>query len=164
MRFLPYTLLLGISASVLPGPPGGETAQRQAQAPLDLFVPHDIPWTVGPVTLRPGARMAVLEGDPARDGVFTMRMWMADGFEVRPHWHSQVEHVTILSGVLHFGMGEQFDRTATRAMPGGSFGYWPIGMRHFAWAEGETVLQLHGRGPWTVTYGSPADDPRRHAP
>lgn len=164
MRFLPYTLLLGISASAPPGLPGGETAQRQAQAPLGLFVPHDIPWTVGPATLRPGARMAVLEGDPAREGVFTMRLWLPDGFEVRPHWHSQVEHVTILSGVLHFGMGEQFDRAATRAMPAGSFGYWPIGMRHFAWADGETVLQLHGRGPWTVTYVNPADDPRRHAP
>lgn len=44
----------------------------------------------------------------------------------------------------------------------GSFGYWPVGMRHFAWAEGETVLQLHGRGPWTVTYVNPADEPRKH--
>lgn len=72
----------------------------------------------------------------------------------------QVEHVTVISGLLHLGIGERFDRSATRPMPAGSFGYWPIGMRHFAWAEGETVLQLHGRGPWTVTYVNPADDPR----
>jgi hypothetical protein len=57
-------------------------------------------------------------------------------------------------------MGEKFDRAATRPMSAGSFGYWPIGMRHFAWAEGETVLQLHGRGPWTITYVTPSDDPR----
>lgn len=164
MRFLPYAILLAMTASAAPHPPGSEAAARQAQAPMGLFVPRDIPWTTGPATLRPGARMAVLEGDPTRDGVFTMRLWLPHGFEVHPHWHSQVEHVTILSGVLHFGVGERFDRAATRPMPAGSFGYWPIGMRHFAWAEGETVLQLHGRGPWTVTYVNPADDPRHRAP
>jgi len=42
----------------------------------------------------------------------------------------------------------------------GSFGYWPAGTRHFAWAEGETILQLHGQGPWTVTFVNAADDPR----
>jgi hypothetical protein len=131
---------------------------------MGLFLPGNIRWTAGPASLRPGAQAAVLEGDPTREGVFTMRLRLPPGFEVRPHWHSQVEHVTVLAGVLHFGMGEKFDRAATRPMPAGSFGYWPIGMRHFAWAEGETVLQLHGRGPWTVTYVDPADDPRQRAP
>lgn len=134
---------------------------NQTRTPMGLFLPRDVPWIKGPASLRPGAKMAVLEGDPTREGVFTMRLWLPNGFEVSPHWHSQVEHVTVLSGVLHFGMGEKFDRAATRPMPAGSFGYWPIGMRHFAWAEGETVLQLHGRGPWTVTYVTAADDPRR---
>jgi len=69
--------------------------------------------------------------------------------------------VTVLAGTLHFGMGEKFDRAATRAMPAGSFGYWPVGMKHFAWSQGETVLQLHGQGPWTITYVNPKDDPRK---
>ena len=127
---------------------------------MGLFLPDEVPWQAGPASLRPGAKVAVLEGDPTRDGFFTMRLSLPNGFEVMPHWHSQAEHVTIISGVLHFGVGEKFDRAATRPMPAGSFGYWPIGMRHFAWAEGETILQLHGRGPWTVTYVIPADDPR----
>jgi hypothetical protein len=104
--------------------------------------------------------MALLEGDPAKEGMFTVRMRFPDGFVVAPHWHSQIEHVTVLSGTLHFGMGDKFDRKATRAMPAGSFGYWPVGMKHFGWMEGKTVLQLHGRGPWTITYVNPADDPR----
>jgi hypothetical protein len=127
---------------------------------MGLFVPGDVQWKEGIAALRPGAKFAVLEGDPAKEGVFTMRLWFPDAFIVSPHFHSQVEHVTVLSGVLHFGMGETFDRAKTRPMPAGSFGYWPIGMRHFAWTESETVLQLHGRGPWTVTYVNPADDPR----
>ena len=34
-------------------------------------------------------------------------------------------------------------------------------MRHFAWAKGDTVLQLHGMGPWQINYVNPADDPRK---
>ena len=161
MRFLLGLTLLGLIASSASHQPGRGASPTRIQGPMGLFLPRDIPWVAGPASLRPGAKMAVLEGDPTREGVFTMRLRLPNGFEVSPHWHSQVEHVTVLSGVLHFGVGETFDRSATRPMPAGSFGYWPIGMRHFAWAEGETVLQLHGRGPWTVTYVTATDDPRR---
>lgn len=58
-------------------------------------------------------------------------------------------------------MGERFDRGATRALHAGAFGYWPAGTQHYAWFEGETVLQLHGQGPWTITYVNPSDDPRK---
>ena len=142
--------------------PQGKHGTTAAQsAPMGLTMAGEVQWTAGPASLRPGAKMAILEGDPAKEGFFTMRLWFPDGFEVAPHWHSQIEHVTVLSGTLNFGMGEKFDKTATRAMPAGSFGYWPVGMRHFAWVSGDTVLQLHGQGPWTVTYVNPADDPRK---
>jgi quercetin dioxygenase-like cupin family protein len=156
-------ILLGATALAGSSRPAAEAGVAQSQDRIGLFLPAGIPWTAGPASLRAGARVAVLEGDPTREGVFTMRLWLPNGFEVAPHSHTQVEHVTVVSGVLHFGMGEKFDRAATRPMPAGSFGYWPIGMKHFAWAEGETVLQLHGRGPWTVTYVNAADDPRRPA-
>ena len=127
---------------------------------MGLFPAAEIQWGEGPPSLAKGAAMTVLEGDPAKDGMFTMRLKMPDGFVVNPHYHSQIEHVTVIAGTLHFGMGEKFDRAKTRPMPSGSFGFWPIGMRHFAYTEGETVLQLHGKGPWTITYVNPADDPR----
>jgi hypothetical protein len=127
---------------------------------MSLFVPKEIKWVDGPASLQKGAQMAVLEGDPAKEGVFTMRLRFPDDFDVKPHWHTQIEHVTVISGTLHFGMGEKFERAKTQPMPAGSFGFWPIGMRHFAYTEGETVLQLHGKGPWTITYVNPADDPR----
>ena len=134
------------------------TASAQNEATL---VPAtDVQWKDGPVSLGTGAMMAVLQGDPTRPGAFTMRLRFPDGFRVNPHWHTQVEQVTVLAGALNLGMGDRFDRAATRRLSAGSFGYWPAGMRHFAWAEGETVLQLHGQGPWTITYVNPADDPR----
>jgi hypothetical protein len=39
----------------------------------------------------------------------------------------------------------------------------PPGMRHYFWAEKETVLQLHGIGPWQLYYVNAADDPRNAA-
>ncbi|HKA14919.1 MAG TPA: cupin domain-containing protein [Myxococcota bacterium] len=147
---LVFCLALGATSDDSANPVGG----------MGLFPAAEIQWSDGPPSLQKGAQMAVLEGDPAKEGMFTMRLKLPADFDVKPHWHTQIEHVTVISGTLHFGMGETFDRAKTRAMPAGSFGYWPIGMRHFAYTEGETVLQLHGRGPWTITYVNPADDPR----
>jgi hypothetical protein len=127
---------------------------------MGLFPASEIHWVDGPPSLQKGAEMAVLEGDPAKEGAFTMRLRFPGDFDVKPHWHTQIEHVTVISGTLHFGMGGKFDRAKTQPMPAGSFGFWPVGMSHFAYTEGETVLQLHGKGPWTITYVNPADDPR----
>jgi hypothetical protein len=151
---IPLLVALCCAASAAADPPAKPSSD------MGLFPAAEIVWAPGPPSLAKGASMVVLEGDPAKEGVFTMRLKMPDGFIVSPHWHTQVEHVTVISGTLHFGMGEKFDRAKTQPMPAGSFGWWPIGMRHFAYTEGETVLQLHGRGPWTVNYVNPADDPR----
>ena len=134
------------------------------QGPMTLFPPADVQWKDGPPSLPKGVRMAILEGDPTQPGPFTIRFRFPDGFRVGPHWHTQTEHATVISGVLHLGMGDRFDRSTTRALPAGTFGFWPAGTRHFAWMEGETILQLHGQGPWTVTYVDPADDPRKATP
>jgi hypothetical protein len=146
-------------ALCLAGAIGADQSARPA-GDMGLYPAADIQWVDGPPSLQKGARMVVLEGDPTKEGMFTMRLRFPDGFDVKPHWHTQIEHVTVISGTLHFGMGGKFDRANTRAMPVGSFGFWPIGMQHFAYTEGETVLQLHGKGPWTITYVNPADDPR----
>ena len=140
-----------------------ETAAAQTDPPgneMRLYSTSDTPWKDGPGSLLPGARFAVLDGDPSKEGLFVMRIWMPDGFKIQPHWHPKVERITVISGTFHLGMGETFDAAATRAMPAGTFGYWSAGMRHFAWVKGETVLQLHGVGPWSITYVNPADDPR----
>ena len=161
MKLLLSVTLVLLTVSAAAGQCGAAAGHVQTSDKMGLFLPAEVKWEPGPASLQKGAKMAILEGDPSREGPFTMRLWFPDGFVVAPHWHTQVERVTVISGVLNFGMGEKFDRGATREMPAGSFGHWPVGMRHFAWAKGETILQLHGRGPWTVTYVNPADDPRQ---
>ncbi|MEO7674965.1 MAG: cupin domain-containing protein [Pyrinomonadaceae bacterium] len=127
---------------------------------IGIYTASGIKWTTGPASLPLGAKLAVLEGDPTKEGFFTMRLWLPNGFRISPHWHPKTEHVTVISGTFNLGMGEKFDQKTTRAMPAGTFGFWQEGMRHFAWAKGDTVIQLHGIGPWTIKYVSPADDPR----
>ena len=136
------------------------------QAPThgqQIHTPDQIKWKDGPASLPPGAKMAVLEGDPTKEGPFTMRVMFPDGFSIPPHIHPAVEHVTVISGIFNFGMGDKFDKSATQAMPAGTFGHWPAGMKHFAWANGDTVVQFHGIGPWKIQYVNPADDPRQQA-
>jgi hypothetical protein len=48
-------------------------------------------------------------------------------------------------------------------MAAGTYGYWEAGMKHFVETEGETIAQFHGRGPWSIQYLNPADDPRNQA-
>jgi hypothetical protein len=117
-------------------------------------------WTDGPPSLPPGAKIAVLEGDPTKEGPFVMRVKVPDGYKILPHTHPNPERVTVVSGTFNLGMGDKFDTSAGTEMPAGSYGTWPAGMKHFAWAKGETIVQLHGEGPWKINYLNPADDPR----
>ena len=125
-----------------------------------LYVPSEIRWTAGPESLPPGAKVAILEGDPLKEGFFTMRLLLPDGYRVAPHWHPKVERLTIISGTVNLGTGDRFDATATKALPAGTYSSMPPRMTHFAWTTGETVLQLSSIGPWQVIYVDPADDPR----
>jgi hypothetical protein len=129
-----------------------------------FLVKEELKWLDGPASLPAGAKVALLEGDPAKDGPFTLRLQMPDGFTIQPHWHPTVEHITVLSGTFNIGMGEKFDKSGGRALPAGAFAFMPPGMRHFAWTTGDTVIQLHGTGPWQVNYVNPADDPRKPKP
>src|SRR5688500_8704615 len=132
------------------------TAHKQG-----MLRPDQIQWKDGPPSLAPGAKFAVLEGDPAKKGYFAMRLKFPDGYKVMPHWHPNFERVTIIKGTLHLGMGETFDKNSANALPAGSYSFMPPGMRHFAWAEGETELQLATMGPWAINYLNPQDDPRK---
>ena len=136
------------------------SASEMPSTDMDLYPPTTIEWKAGPAALPPGAKMAVLEGDPTKEGPFVVRFQFRDGYHVAPHTHPKTERVTVISGVLYLATGEALDRNSAKKLPAGSFGYWPAGMKHTAWSEGDTIIQLHGVGPWQINYVNPADDPR----
>lgn len=129
-------------------------------AGISIHAPDKLKWQDGPPSLPKGAQIAVLEGDPGKEGPFVFRVKVPDGYRVPPHTHPKTERVTVIAGTFHIGMGERFDEKAVTAMPAGSYGYWKAGMKHFVWVKGETIVQFHGECPWSIQYVNPADDPR----
>ena len=145
--------------------PGGALAAQKPQSPstqpaqAHVFTPDHLNWGPAPAVLPEGARLAVLDGDPAKAGPYTMRLEMPAGYRIPPHFHQVDEHVTVISGAFQVGMGDTFDEGKLTTLPPGTFGVIPPGMRHFARAAKATVIQLHGTGPWGLTYVNPADQP-----
>ena len=104
--------------------------------------------------------MAVLQGDPTKKGPFTVRLQAPAGYKIPPHTHPSAEHVTVISGALHLGMGDKFDETAGHELATGAFAVLPAGMKHFAWSSSESIVQIHSQGPFAIKYVNPTDDPR----
>lgn len=136
------------------------SAEEAQSGDMRLYPSATIEWKAGPAALPPGAKMAALEGDPTKEGPFVVRFQLPDGYHIPPHTHPKTERVTVISGAFYLATGEALDRSSAKKLLAGSFGYWPAGMKHSAWSEGETVIQLHGIGPWQINYLNPADDPR----
>jgi len=146
------SLALGLTVAVL-------FAAQPAPA-QNAFTPDQVKYGPAPAFLPPGARLAVLEGDlMAPSGDFTIRLKMPDGYKVAPHTHPNRENVTVLSGTLKVGMGDQFDASKMMGFGAGSFAYLDPSMHHYAMASGETVIQIHGMSPVKFNYIDPADDP-----
>lgn len=156
MRRMAWLCLLPIAAVLLTA----SRADEHKMKGFELFPIATTKWIDGPPSLPKGAKIAVLEGDPSKEGPFVFRVKAPDGYRIPPHTHPKTERVTVISGTFNIGMGEKFDEKVTKAMPAGTFGFWETGMKHFVWIKGETVVQFHGMGPWSIEYVDPKDDPR----
>jgi len=139
-----------------PSKAGSSAAQH-----VKTYTPDAMRWSAAPKALPSGAQLAVLEGDPMKPGPFTMRLKMPNGYKIPPHHHARREHVTVVSGSLKVGMGDKFDKSTMSTFAPGSFAYLEPTVHHYAAADGETVVQLHGTGPWEIVYVDPQDDPRK---
>jgi hypothetical protein len=93
----------------------------------------DLKWGQASPAMQKGAQGVALVGDPGKEGPYVIRLKFPAGFKVAPHSHPK---------------------------PGG-FAQAPKGIKHFAWASQETVIQLHGMGPQNLIYVNDADDPRK---
>lgn len=120
-------------------------------------VPSELKWNDAP-SLGPGFKIAVIEGDTKAAGPLMMRLKLPPNGKIAPHTHPQREHVTVLSGTFYLGIGEKVDASKARAYPAGGVVVIPQGMPMFASAgDKETIVQVHGVGPWGVNYLKPAD-------
>ena len=150
-RLIPVLLMI-LMLAVVP-------AVAQHQHAHSIAMPETLKW-VDPAVL-PGAKLAVVQGDPSKEGLFVYRLKMPANYKIPPHFHKASENVTVLTGVFFIGVGEKFDAKAGQELPVGGFASIPPDHAHFAWAGAqETVVQVHGVGPSDLRFVNPADDPR----
>ena len=123
-----------------------------------------IHWGPPPGVFPANARFAVLQGDPSQPGVYTVRLDMPSGYVIKPHYHPTDEHITVISGMFVVGMGDTVNTHNTQTLAAGGFITAPANAHHFAMARGRTVVQVHGMGPFALTYVNPADMPQPAAP
>jgi quercetin dioxygenase-like cupin family protein len=135
-------------------------AQGDKAAP-PMLTPADLKWGAAPPALPAGAELTVLYGDPGKEGApYVLRLKAPAGYKIPPHFHPTDENVTVLSGTFNVGMGDTLDPKASKPFPPGSFVQAPANMHHYAWCKGPCVVQVHGMGPFAITYVNAADDPR----
>ena len=108
----------------------------------------------------PGAHAAVLAGNPAKEGPFVFRLKFPAGYKIAPHSHPIDENVTVISGVVHMGTGDQEDANKELVMKAGDYVLVAKGTVHYVRMPQETVMQVHGNGPSGINFANPADDPR----
>jgi quercetin dioxygenase-like cupin family protein len=114
----------------------------------------DLKWT----PIIKGCELAQVEGDRnAQGAAFVIRIRCADATRIPAHWHPTDENVTVLKGTFLVGMGESFDESKLQTMNVGNFVLMPKEMRHFATVKGDTIVQVHGTGPFKVNWVNPAD-------
>ena len=115
----------------------------------------------GPPSFPPGSEIAVMQGDPSQGGVYTVRLRFPQGYQLPPHFHPTDENVTVLNGTFLVGMGDSVDLSVAMKLGPGGFIVAPALAHHFAVAQTQSIVQVHGQGPFAITYVNPADDPAR---
>jgi quercetin dioxygenase-like cupin family protein len=126
----------------------GAPAQTEPLATARL-APDDFKWNPTPI----GGQRANLAGDEQKPGMYVYRFRFPANLKVQPHLHPDERVLTVMSGTLYVGYGEQFDESVMKALPAGSIWTEPVKQPHFVWAkDGEVDIQVVGsNGPSGVT-------------
>jgi quercetin dioxygenase-like cupin family protein len=161
---LSLTAAAGVGYAQAPAKPAPQTAAHPAKHSAPMVNAADLKWGPAPPAFSAGAQMAVVDGDPSKPGPFVIRARFPAGFKVMPHWHPTDESLTVISGTLAAGMGEKWDDGAMKTFTAGAFARMPRKTPHYVQAKEDTTVQVHGTGPFTLTYVNPGDDPRKKKP
>src|SRR5438477_12944201 len=160
MNTMRWSLLCGVLAViVLLGVNGARSGRALAQEKTEgathkIVRSGNLKWT----PIIKGCDIAGVAGDMNAEGQpVVLRLRGADASKVQAHWHPTDENVRVLRGVFLVGMGEKFEQAKLQMMNVGNFITMPKEMRHFAMSKGETIVQVHGMGPFKVNWVNPAD-------
>ena len=136
--------------------PGVKQEKSGSEKGIEVFLPPDLAWEDNPDV--PGVQNAAGVGDPTKKELYTSFGKIEEGVKFPAHTHPDARITTVLSGTMHYGIGERFDRTRFEPYPAGSVIYTPPGTPHIMWAKsGEIVVQETGYGPTDIEFASDAE-------
>jgi hypothetical protein len=141
-------------------PPASSFAKSEGQL---LVRAKNIQWSPAPATLPAGAKIALLQGNPKEAGRYVIRVQLPANYKIPFHWVSNDMDVTVVSGELYIATTQSFDKKKAFAIKPGDFYHLPARASQLVFTKNETVLEIHGDGPYTLAYTSPADDPLKGA-
>src|SRR2546423_6983114 len=85
---------------------------------LGFKLPKDIQWSGNSSS---PSQMAVLYGDPNKEGLYIiLNKWHPHNMS-RPHFHPNDRLITVISGTWWVGTGSKYDPDSTTPMPAGRF-------------------------------------------
>jgi len=149
--------------------PTAETAREPVrhhspgQADFRAIFPEEIEWKPF-AAFPPSARLAIVVGEPVREGPYTIRVKLPHGTKMMPHSHPEDRMYTVISGIFYIGLGDKFDAEKLQAYPPGSVIILPGNTSHFHWAEsGEYITQVTAIGPLGLEYIDTKNDPRNQS-
>jgi quercetin dioxygenase-like cupin family protein len=137
------------------------TALLAGSAAHSQVNPAGLKWGPAPAGLPKGAQVAVLSGDPTKEGMFTIRLRFPKGYSVQPHHHPSDELVTVINGQLKLGMGNTFSRAKMATLVQGGYAVAKANMNHYVTSPTGGIVQITSHGPFQITYANPRDDPRK---
>ena len=114
-------------------------------ADTTVATPDSVKWNPAPF---PGIAIAVAAGNPTASGMYAIFVKFSPGAKALPHTHPDQRVVTVMSGVIHVGMGTELDQSKALTLRAGSVVIIPADAPHYGWAsDSEALLQEVGTAP-----------------
>ena len=108
-----------------------------------------------------GVHTKVVFGDPAKEGFYTILLFVPAHTTIQAHSHRDDRVATVISGEWHFGYGKHFDANSLKTLPPGSVYSEPGGDNHFARTDADPVIvEICGYGPTDTRYFEAKNDPK----
>src|SRR5258707_7044698 len=109
-----------------------------------------------------GIRTTVLQGEPSKPGIYTIRLSVPANTRIAAHTHRDSRAAIVISGTWNFGYGKVSREELTKPLTAGSFYTEPAGVAHFAFTGSEpVVVYITGYGPSDTVYVNAANDPSK---
>ncbi|MEO8098492.1 MAG: cupin domain-containing protein [Acidobacteriota bacterium] len=140
----PRVLSVLLVAALLPA---GSPAAEPDPKILTYTLPDKIDWKK-----TASSDTAILQGDPAKPGIYIELVRWKAGNTSRPHTHPTDRYITVISGTWWLGTGTEYDPASMFAVKAGTYVVHHANQPHYDGAKDEDcVIMIVGMGPATST-------------